>query len=255
MPELRVVPLELIRRHEEIDPLRVERLVGRIASEGIQVNPMVCCIAPKGELVLLDGATRTESLKRIGLQHAVVQLVDPESVQLETWHHVVRGCSASDVIAAVGTHQDLKLETVTDPPTLHTNGGEPVQVVGEDLSRNATLSAFVGSYVGRWNVSRATDPGLESVAWSFPDWAAIAEFPTLTIDDVMNAAVTDDLLPAGITRFLVPERALLLNVPLALLEPQTATEVKQAELDDMLETRAREGRVRRYEETVYVLDD
>ena len=84
MPVLRVVPVAGIRSHEEVDPLRVERLVGRISEDGIQVNPMMCSEAPSGELVLLDGATRTESLRRLGFEHVVVQVIDPEEVNLET---------------------------------------------------------------------------------------------------------------------------------------------------------------------------
>ncbi|MCZ6736622.1 MAG: ParB N-terminal domain-containing protein, partial [Actinobacteria bacterium] len=72
VPMLRVVPLERIRRHEEVDPLRVNRLVGRINDEGIQINPMVCSEAPNGDLVVLDGATRTEAMKKLGMEHAVV---------------------------------------------------------------------------------------------------------------------------------------------------------------------------------------
>ena len=37
LPVLRVVPLESVRRHEEVDPLRVERLVGRIEAEGVTI--------------------------------------------------------------------------------------------------------------------------------------------------------------------------------------------------------------------------
>jgi hypothetical protein len=255
MPKLRVVPLESIRRHEEVDPFRVDRLSGRIADEGIQVNPMVCCEAPSGELVLLDGATRTESLKRIGLPHAVVQLVEPGAVTLETWHHVVRGCEPAELMSAVAARSELILSDAPGTPRLHLKDGQSNLVEGLGVSDNAALSALVNGYVGRWDVSRAIDPGLDSVAWGFPDWTAIAEFPTLTIEDVMEAAVSNDLLPAGITRFLVPDRALRLNVELELLSSDAGTDQKQDRLDAVIEERVREGRVRRYEETVVILDD
>lgn len=255
MPLLRVVPLESIRRHEEIDPFRVDRLVDRIVSEGIQVNPMVCCEAPGGELVLLDGATRTESLKRLGLPHAVVQLVDPGAVQLQTWHHVVRGCNPADLLDAVSRRPQLTLADSPGTPRLHLNTSASWLVRGNDMSVNATLTALVDGYIGRWTVSRVTDPTLDTVAWSFPDWTAVTEFPTLTVDDVMAAAVSHDMLPAGITRFLVPERALRLNVSLDLLRSDQTAGEKQDTLDSMLEQRARDGRVRRYEEPTYILDD
>lgn len=255
LPDLRVVPLDSIRRHEEIDPLRVDRLVGRIAEDGIQVNPMMCVEGPADVLVLLDGATRTESLRKMGLRHAVVQVVDASSLTLETWHHVVRGCEPDELLEAIGTQPDLSLGEGPGTPAVHLFSGSDRLVTGTGISPNATLSALVSGYVGRWTVTRAVDPSLEVVADTFPDWAAVVEFPRLSVDDVMKAAVGDDLLPAGITRFLVPERALRLNVPLPLLQADTTAAQKQAALDELLEERAKQGRIRRYEEPVFILDD
>jgi hypothetical protein len=255
LPLLRVVPLESIRRHEEVDPLRVERLVERIDTEGVQVNPMVCSLAVDGELILLDGATRTEALKKVGLEHAVVQMVEPDTVTLETWHHVVRGCTSDELLTAVSERPDLILSEEDGAPGIHLNGGGTRLVLGERLSANATLAALVASYVGKWRVSRVTDPSLDPATWSFPDWAAVVEFPTLNLDDVMKAAISDDLLPAGITRFLVEERALGLNAPLDLLSSDDSIASKQRALDELIARRARDGRVRRYEETVFILDE
>ena len=235
--------------------MRVERLVGRIEAEGIQVNPMICCLAPDEELILLDGATRTESLRVMGLEHAVVQLVEADDVQLETWHHVVRDCDPAEIIEAVEAKAELVLREHEGTPAIHLNSGGSRLVLGSGISPNATLSTLVDTYIGRWRVSRVTDPNLAPVAWSFPDWSVVVEFPTLTLDDVLKAAVSDDLLPAGITRFLVHERALRLNVPLELLSAPGTTESRQGALDDLIAERAREGRVRRYEETVFILDE
>ncbi len=258
LPVLRVVPLESIRRHEEVDPLRVDRLVGRIASEGVQVNPMVCCHAPDGEVILLDGATRTESLKRIGLEHAVVQMVAPDDVTLETWHHVVRGCSPDELLAAVTARPDLTLGEENEEkgtPGIHLRDHGSRLVLGVGVSPNATLSSLVASYIGTWRVNRVPDPGVDPVTWSFPDWSAVVQFPILTLDDVMKAAISDDLLPAGITRFLVHERALHLNVSLDLLRGNGSLADKQEALDELIAQRTRDGRVRRYEETVFILDE
>lgn len=255
LPDLRVVPLDSIRRHEQIDPLRVRRLVGRIAADGVQVNPMVCVEGPGSVLVLLDGATRTESLRTIGLEHAVVQVVDPATVTLQTWHHVVRGCDPDELAEAIGANPDLMLSREPGTPALHLRTGSDHLVTGSGISPNATLTAVVSGYVGRWTITRSVEAAADVVAATFPDWAAVVEFPILTLDDVMKAAIGDDLLPAGITRFLVPERALRLNAPLELLQtPRTAAE-KQRALDELLEQRATEGRIRRYEEPVFVLDD
>ena len=255
MPVLRVVPLARIRAHEEVDPLRVERLMGRISDDGIQVNPMMCSEAPSGELVLLDGATRTESLRRLGFEHAVVQLVDPERAILETWHHVVRECTEQEFLEAIESTPGLELGGGPDKPSLLMASGDIYAVHHHGISPNAALAALVHSYSGWRAVNRITNPRDDSVPWRFPDWAAVVEFPTLTVEDVMKAAVGDDLLPAGITRFLVPERALRLNLDLDLLRADGSAEDKQEALEGMLSARARSGRIRRYEETVVILDD
>lgn len=255
LPVLRVVPLSAIRRHEEVDPLRVDRLSKRIDSDGTQVNPMMCMDASGGDLVLLDGATRTESMKKLGLKHAVVQIVDPASISLGTWHHVVRGVGTGEVLASIEAGEGITLVKGVGTPAVHSNDGDSFRVTSDTLSDNAALSSLVRGYVGKWAVNRSPDPRVEAVASRFPDWAIIVEFPTLTIDDVMRAAIGHDLLPAGITRFVVPERALRLNMPLELLDSDQSVAEKQLALDDLLEKRARSGRIRRYEEPVFILDE
>lgn len=252
---LRVVPLSAIRRHEEVDPLRVDRLSKRIQSDGTQVNPMMCLEASGGDLVLLDGATRTESIKALGLKHAVVQIVDPVRISLGTWHHVVRGVDTAEAVASIEDGDGISLVKGVGTPAVHTHDGDSFRVTSHTLSDNAALSSLVGSYIGKWTVSRSPDPRVEAVTSRFPDWAIIVEFPTLTVDDVMKAAVENDPLPAGVTRFVVPERALRLNLPLAILDSDRSVAEKQIALDELLEKRAREGRIRRYEEPVFILDE
>lgn len=255
VPSLHVAPIASVVRHEEVDPLRVQGLVERITTDLIQVNPIIC-VETDRLFVVLDGATRTEAFRQLGLEHVVIQVVDPDSVALETWHHVIRECPPSEVLAAVSGTEILSSDlTGSDPPKVTTSQGDAVAVTGTGLSPNATLSALVDSYLGRWTVSRIIDPSVDVVAQRFPDWSAVVEFPALTVDAVMKAALGDDLLPAGITRFLVPERVLRINVDLALLREPMAIEQKQGALDALVLARSRDGRVRRYEESVIILDD
>lgn len=253
-PTLVIAPLEQLRRHEEVDPLRVERLEKRIRLEGIQVNPMVC-VEANGKLVVLDGATRTEALRALGLEHAVVQVVDPERVELGTWHHVVRQCAPSELLELVASKPRLVLGEDRRAPRIRPASGPTRSVSGENLSPNATLTELVDSYIGRWPVSRVTDPDTGVASSLFDDWAALVELPTLTVEEVMRAALSADFLPAGITRFLIPGRALRLNFDLRILEGEGSTADKQRRLDELIEERSREGRVRRYDETVFIYDD
>jgi hypothetical protein len=217
---------------------------------------MVCAEAPGEEaLVLLDGATRTEAFRHLGLPCAVVQIVEPSKVNLETWHHVIRQCPTDDLLARIDDLDELSLVPDAGTPRLRVVNGDAYSVLGNSVSPNAALGALVDTYMGTWTVNRVTEPDEEAVAWRFPDWSVLVEFPALTIDDVMKAALGDDLLPAGITRFLVNDRALRLNLDLELLRSPRTLDEKQEALEELLHARAREGRIRRYEETVVVLDD
>jgi hypothetical protein len=245
----------MIRPHEEVDPLRVDRLATRIEGEGSQLNPVVCCEDSSGHFVLLDGATRTAALKRLELTYGVVQVVKPGAVRLETWHHVVRQAPPEAVTRQIEARRELHLINDEGPPCITTPDGDVQTVQASGVSQFTALSALVDSYVGRWRVNRVIDPDLENVAWRYPDWAAVVQFPALTVEDVMKAAMNDDPLPAGMTRFIVPDRALRLNVELSLLRGPGSELEKQELLDRLLEERARAGRIRRYEEPVVILDD
>jgi hypothetical protein len=254
VPALRVVPVASVMRHEHVDPLRVADLRSRIEAERVQVNPVICVEVEGSGFVVLDGATRTEAIRGLGLPYLVVQLVDPAKVTLETWHHVVRDCPVGEVMERLRSQEGLIFSTAEGTPRVTTVDGSRSSVLGSDLSPNATMSALVGSYIGQWHTSRIINPDPEWVTRRFPDWSVVVEFPPLEIKEVIKAALGQDLLPAGVTRFVVPERALRLNADIALLE-QGDIEGKQHALETLVETRSRSGRVRRYEETVIVLDD
>ncbi len=254
VPPLRVVPLANVLRHEEVDPIRVEQLMTRLRTERIQVNPVICA-AVGDRFVVLDGATRTEALRNLGLENVVIQVVDPATVTLETWHHVIRNCPADAVIEHLEQEPSLLFVPDDGAPKVTPAEGQPVSVMGKGISVNATLKSLVGAYVGRWTVSRIIDPSVDVVSWRFPDWSVIVEFPCMIVDQVLKAALGDDLLPAGVTRFLIPERVLRLNIDLSILEGTGDLARRQEALDGLIQARSRAGRVRRYEETVVILDD
>lgn len=253
VPPLRVVATSDVIRHEEVDPLRVEQLVERIRADRTLVNPVVCTEVD-GRFVVLDGATRTEAVRALGLEHLVVQVVDTSATRLETWHHVIRDTDSTPVIDCIAESIVLTPDT-SNTPLIRTHDGHAYSASAPNRSANSLLSDLVASYIGRWTVSRIIDATPEVVASRFPDWSVIVEFPTVEPNQVIQAALSSDLLPAGITRFLIPERILRVNVDLDLLEGADNLEARQAALDRLIQLRSEAGRVRRYEETVVILDD
>ncbi len=255
LPVLAVAPIEMIRPHEDFDPIRVDRLKDRIAGDGTQLNPMVCTLAPDGSYVLLDGATRREAFHRLGLPHAVVQVVDPNTVSLGTWHHVLREGDMDRLESSIATNPSIRAEADSGTPRINISDSGWMTITPVDVSGNAALNSLVSCYRGQFTVARVTDPSEKAVSRTHDDWLAIVEFPALTIADVMDAATRSDHVPAGITRFVVPARALRLSIGLDFLRDPAGTSVKQERLDEILASRDREGRVRRYDEPVIILDD
>lgn len=255
LPTLVVAPIEMVRPHEDFDPLRVDRLRRRIDADGTQLNPMVCTVASDGTFVLLDGATRREAFSRLGLPHAVVQIVDPATVTLGTWHHVLRGGDGDLLHETLINNKSVSLTGDSGTPRINISGLGWQSIAPVEVSANASLNSVVDCYRGEFTVTRVTDPSEDAVGKTHDDWVAIVEFPSLTVEDVMTAATEADFVPAGITRFMVPARALRLNISLDFLRNAAATTEKQDQLDEILATRAREGRVRRYDEPVIILDD
>jgi hypothetical protein len=255
LPKLLVTPLDRVKPHEEVDPLRVERLATRISEEGIQINPIVCVEVSDHGFVILDGATRTAALRKMGLRSAVIQIVEPNTIVLETWHHVVRDADSESVLGAIASREGLSLTEDGDAPRVWTPGGKSWSVSGDVRSPNASTASMVKAYNGRWEVNRVIEADPAEVGWRFPDWALMVEFPRLSLEDVKTAALGRDLLPAGVTRFLVPNRALRLDFDLSALQTGRSIEDMQHQLDSLVSERAEQGRIRRYEEPVVVLDD
>jgi hypothetical protein len=253
IPDLRVIPLGDVVPHEDFDPLRVDRLAGRMADAGSQANPVVCIAADTGQFVLLDGATRNAALRQLGLDYVLAQVVSPEGITLDTWHHVIREAAPVAVLERIEASGELALDADEGTPRVSTSDGVAATVTGPG-SRFAVLGSLVRSYVGTWPVSRAVAADLPKVPSLYPDWSVVVEHPTLTVDDVMKAALSEDRLPAGVTRFVVPDRALRVNLDLETLAAGPR-EQRQAELDSHLAALIGEGRVRHYTDSVVIFDE
>lgn len=253
IPDLRVIPLAEIVPHEEFDPLRVDRLADRMTEAGSQANPVVCIAADTGEFVLLDGATRTAALRRLGLEYVLAQVVLPDGITLDTWHHVIRDADPAVVLERIEASAGLLLDAGGGTPRVSTRSGVTATVTGPG-SRFAVLGSLVRSYIGTWRVSRAVVAELPHIPRLYPDWAVVVEQPTLTVDDVMKAALSEERLPAGVTRFVVPDRALRVNLDLSELAAGPIDQ-RQAALDRHVAALVGDGRVRQYTDSVVIFDE
>ena len=269
-PRLRVVPLRQLRLHEGCDPGRVTRLREMLRASGVLRNPVVAT-EHDGCYIVLDGATRTQALLELGIPNTVVQLVAYEkpAVRLERWHHVLIGlepdlltkrlrelpgcvlrpCQPEDLATSLEAR-----ETVLGIWTL-AGGTYSLENARAPQERVRHINRAVGLYRDRVLVRRIADSDVENVLLQYPDLSAILFFPSFEPNDVLHCAMNNLKLPMGITRHVIADRVLGLNVPLDLLANEGALEEKDRWLKNMVQDRIRDNGVRHYEEATWVFND
>ncbi|MEX2280840.1 MAG: NAD(P)-dependent oxidoreductase [Acidimicrobiia bacterium] len=265
---LRFVPLDQVVPHEATDPRRSARLAESIAEEQILRNPPI--VAAVGDrYVVLDGATRTDALRTMGIPHVVVQDVGVDGgLGLETWHHVIRSVDGSTLrrilsaipeIVITECDPDEAADRVIESGALCSvrffEGDALVLSSSGGANRFDALASISDTYTANAVISRTLERDVSKVAAWYPDGVALVEYPEFTVEQVLLAARSGRLLPAGVTRFLVPGRVLRLELPLAMLSDPRDLDAKNRWLHDHLSEKQRHGKIRYYREPVYLLDE
>lgn len=265
---LRFVSLDRVVPHEATDPRRSERLAARLADDAVIRNPTI--VAPIDDrYVVLDGATRTDALRRLKAPHAVVQDITVEDgLSLETWHHVVRRLEVDTLLGIVSGLENVRVEEVAAGSAqqrmieyggicsmIAVDGREFTLHAAEGQNRFTALARVAEAYIAATVVSRTLEKDMSRLATWYPDMTALVEYPEFTVEQVLLAARAGTLLPAGVTRFIVPGRVLHLDVPLELLLSERNLEEKNRWLHDHLTEKERQGQIRYYREPVYILDE
>ncbi|HSH03449.1 MAG TPA: NAD(P)-dependent oxidoreductase [Anaerolineae bacterium] len=273
---LDVVPADLVIPHEQIDDKRVNRLKDRLADEGSLVNPPL--VTPwKGQYVVLDGATRTTALRRLGYPHMIVQVVpaDQEGFTLHTWYHAINSpdpenntITPQTLIEQLKSIEGLTLTTVnTDQlPTIFNDPSSLCYFLTRDnqlifaqanpgTDRLTVMNEIVAHYTNWGQVERTLLSDLGRLLGQFPHMIATAVFPQFTPDTVFDVATRGDLMPAGLTRFVIPGRILRLNADLQRLKQDEPLTAKKAWFNHFLEEKLARSRLRYYQEPVIILDE
>ncbi|NJN94264.1 MAG: hypothetical protein HC875_09330 [Anaerolineales bacterium] len=265
---LQVVPLDKVFPHEQVDQRRVEKLVHRFEVEGRLSNPPV--VAQAGDrYVVLDGATRTAALKELGYPHIVVQIAAAkEQLGLRTWLHAIREGKPDQLIKLLNKLPALSLiETGKDKVLdemvefgglcyLETVEGKLFLIQQKQgVNRLDALNQLTDAYISAYQVTRTLKNDIVSLHHEFSDLTALVIFPEFTVDQVLQIAQMGRVLPAGITRFIIPGRVLRLNAELRHLKSEQTLSEKNEWLHQLLLDKLDKGKIRYYQEPVYLLDE
>lgn len=272
LPDLRIFPAQALIPHEDCDPRRVDRLSQRLREDGILKNPPVVAPIPESEkYVVLDGANRALSFVNLGIPHIVAQLVSyhDSGVELDTWYHVVAGMDFNqfeDALTQVtGLHlADCSLEEARSALETKHAAAYIIRDKGVRMVINSTnslkhdtalLDGLVSAYKGKANIYRASNDIWEKQAPYYPEITALIVFPRLSPADIIHAAQSGVKIPTGLTRHIIPNRALNINFPMDILEKDWPLEKKGNWLMNWLMERMAANSIRFYSESTFSFNE
>ncbi len=272
MPDLRVVPVADLMLHEQHDAQRSEPLLRRLQVDGVLKNPpIVARITGERRFVVLDGANRVTATRSIGMAHIVVQVVDYQdpALILDTWHHLVSGLSSEQFDHTLRTLKGVQFEpTERVHAQAQLDRREVLAVVqypqdqtwtvhafGDLHERTQRLNDIVDLYKQHGRIFRANSHHLPALLPYYDDVAALVVFPRFTPAEIVDLARVGACLPAGITRHLIPRRALRINLPLEVLASDESLEQKNAWLVQWIKQKVTSKAARYYEESTFLFDE
>jgi len=272
MPDLRVVPVAELILHEQHDAQRSESLLARLRVDGVLKNPpIVAPVHGEQRYVVLDGANRVTALQMLGFAHIAVQVVDYEDAELvlDTWHHLVKGIDVEhfkDMLQAVRGVEIERADAVYARARLARReilayleyvDGEvwTLHASGDLHQRTRCLNEIVDRYKVQGRIFRANTDHLPSLLAFHDEVTALVVFPRFAPAEIIDVARVGAFLPAGITRHLIPRRALRVNLPLAALNGDRSLPEKNAWLVDWLKRHVASKSVRYYQESTFLFDE
>ncbi len=254
--DLRVVELARLMLHEAHDEARLARVRDEVRDEAVQRNPIIVAPLPEDHRgvrhFVLDGAHRVRALAELDCTFALVQLVGlPESAG--SWAHLLPWAGLEEALRSV-----QGVEVLAEKPDsaclveARFHGGRRLYVRAENgglVQEVRALRALQdvyprGAVVRRVEPGAAVEPARGEALLLYRRFAP-AEFATVV--------ERGEVLPAGITRFVVEERVLNVRYPLRLLAGGDP-ERRNAELREFVERSCKKGRIRRYAEPVVLFE-
>jgi hypothetical protein len=276
-PELRLVPTPSVRFHEHAERRRTLRLLERIKADAQLRNPPIVADMNDGHYLLLDGANRVSAFLELGYSHIPVQVVDygDKAVQLKGWHHLLLEGGTLQLRDAYRALPDVEVRPVTRAQlarllelrqvyaVLVENeaawwGLFPAQAQAEIEvhQRIRVLESVVGAYEGQSRLERVKLADYEQLPQVIESVQhQVCLFPVLRKEELLHLAAEGILIPTGLTRHIIPGRALGINVDLAFLREERTEAAKLAHFRDFVDRLSMEGRIRFYEESVFIMNE
>ncbi|MDI6808859.1 MAG: hypothetical protein QME66_07760 [Candidatus Eisenbacteria bacterium] len=269
LPRLRIMPIGEILFHEEPDIERVAKLIDKFSADGVLKNPPVVAIVDKNpRRILLDGTNRITALRKLMVPDVLVQEIDlsDERLTISEWHHAIEHLTKNEILAqadglAGTSRQELKEEGMLDDPDflcrmIFTDGTAAGLFGTGDIFRKVDfLKRFTDLYHKLAYMDRVsyTDPaGLKE---NYPDFSALVSFRQFTKAEIVGLADAGKRMPSGITRVLLPKRALNFNLHMNVLKSELSAKEKNEWLKETVRQKILTKSIRFYREPTFSFDE
>jgi len=246
----------------------------------------------KGKLLVLDGVNRISALKLLGFPDVLVQKTDysDENVELTSWDHLIFNIKKDELIEKL---KRLDLEMYPCGLELQsTNGGLVLRevegrrtcpersrrTVDEKMiccllfrdhsgvvlhqrdssieSRVKNLYRIIAAYRTSWEIYHSgSNESLLSAFDSFEKSSAINILPIFKKERVCDLASRGVLFPFGVTRFVIPQRVLGLEVSCSVLGDNAPLSEKNLFLKELLSYRVKSKKAKFYQESVFLFNE
>ena len=269
LPELRIMPIEDILLHEEPDIERVAKLIDRFGADGILKNPpVVAKIDSNPRCILLDGANRITALTKLAFPDVVIQeieLQDPGLV-ISQWHHAIEHLTKHEILAHVdGIHGLSRREwvgepTADDPDFLcHVVFADETNTalfaIGDVFQKVDLLRKFTDLYHKLAYMDRVSYTDLNHLKKNYANFSALVSFRAYDKEEIVTLTDAGQRMPSGITRVLLPKRALNFNLHLDILKSKLSVEEKNEWLQETIRHKIFDKSIRFYREPTFFFDE
>ena len=289
--ELSFVHLDDLAFHETCDFGRVRRLADQIKKDGHLKNPILVANFPSGSntsamssergerLLVLDGINRVSALMILGYPDVLAQKVDytDQNVEMTSWDHLVFNVSKEKMIKRL-ENENLEIsscdwqwrkEALEDEKTIclvlfRDHSGLVVsQKDASAESRVKNLHHIVAVYNLSWEIYHLQNGSMggnidDSLFLAFDtleNCSVINMLPKFKKELVMDLASRGIHFPFGVTRFVIPQRVLGLEISCSVLGDKAPLSEKNLFLKELLSYRVKSKKAKFYQESVFLFNE
>lgn len=249
---LKIVAFDSLLLHEGYESKRLRQVAKDIKDKDFLYNPPLATEIPGGKYLIIDGAHRVMSLKALKCKRIIVQVIEQKDFNVLSWDHLVPNDQwLSDLLKdnnfSIEKSQERRdlIAVITDYNKRKYFIYPKVESTKIEMIR--CWNKLVDYYKNKYPVERINPDNQKNlllhksllvshVPWSFEE----------IIESVTNNNL---LMPAGVTRFVIENRLLNLNIPLSLLmEKEFSNDLWQELINNWNKS------IRHYTSSVYVCD-